>query len=133
MMCCGVYCLVASCLLEGMDKKEYRREKEKIAGDACAKLEKLYPDVKGHLEVVDVATPLTDIKYTGVWKGAFEGFMPTSKNMTLSLKHTVKGLDNFYLAGQWLFPGGGLPPSAQSGKWLFQWIAKKDKKKFRVA
>ena len=38
---------------EGMDKEEYRREKEKIAADASAKLEKLYPDVKGHLEVVD--------------------------------------------------------------------------------
>ena len=118
---------------EIMDKQEYKREKEKIAADACEKLALLYPDVQGHIEVVDVATPLTDIKYTGVYKGAFEGFMPTSKNMTLSLKHTVKGLDNFYLTGQWLFPGGGLPPSAQSGKWLFQWIAKKDKKKFRVA
>jgi phytoene dehydrogenase-like protein len=118
---------------ENLNKEKYKREKEQIAADACEKLALLYPDVKGHLEVVDVATPLTDIKYTGVWKGAYEGFMPTSKNMTKSLKHTVRGLDNFYLTGQWLFPGGGLPPSAQSGKWLFQWITKKDKKKFKVA
>jgi len=118
---------------ENMDKLEYEREKEKIAADASEKLALLYPDVKGHIEVMDVATPLTDIKYTGVYKGAYEGFMPTSKNIMKSIKHTVKGLDNLYLSGQWLFPGGGLPPSAQSGKWLFEWIAKKDKKKFRVA
>lgn len=118
---------------EGMDKQEYKREKEKIAADASEKLALLYPQVKGHIEAIDVATPLTDIKYTGVYKGAFEGFMPTSKNMMKSINHTVKGLGNFYLSGQWLFPGGGLPPSAQSGKWLFQWIAKKDRKKFKVA
>ncbi|MEN8203448.1 MAG: NAD(P)/FAD-dependent oxidoreductase [Bacteroidota bacterium] len=118
---------------ENMSKEEYRKEKEKIAADAVEKLIELYPAVKGHVDVVDVATPLTDIRYTGVWKGAFEGFLPTSKNMTKSIKNKVKDLDNFYLIGQWLSPGGGLPPSAQSGKWVFQEIAKKDKKKFKAA
>jgi phytoene dehydrogenase-like protein len=117
---------------EKLDKEGYRREKEGIRADAIVKLQKLYPGVKGHIEVVDVATPLTDIHFTGVWKGAYEGFMPTSKNMTRSIKPFVKGLDNFYLAGQWLFPGGGLPPSAQSGKWLIQWLAKKERKNFIV-
>lgn len=120
-------------LWEDMSEEEYRKEKDKIALDATAKLEKLYPDVKGSIEVVDVATPLTDIRYTGVHRGAYEGFLPTSKNMTTTLSSTIKGLDNFFLAGQWLFPGGGLPPSAQSGKWLFQLITRKDKKKFRVS
>jgi hypothetical protein len=32
--------------------------------------------------------------------------------------------------GQWLFPGGGLPPSAQSGKWAIQLIYKKEQKIF---
>jgi phytoene dehydrogenase-like protein len=118
---------------EGMREEEYKREKEWIREDAIRKLEEMYPEVKGHIEVVDVATPLTDIKFTGVHKGAFEGFLPTSQNMMKSISHKLKGLDNFYLTGQWLFPGGGLPPSAQSGKWLFQWITKKDRKKFKVA
>jgi phytoene dehydrogenase-like protein len=118
---------------EDLKGEEYTAEKEKIVSDAMQKLEDLYPAAKGNIEVVDVATPLTDVKYTGVWKGAYEGFMPTSKNMSKTLPNTVKGLDNFFLAGQWLFPGGGLPPSAQSGKWLLQLITKKDKKKFRVA
>jgi len=118
---------------EDLSKEEYRKEKEKIATDAVEKLCGLYPAVKGHVDVVDVATPLTDIRYTGVWKGAYEGFLPTSQNMTKSIKNTVKGLDNFYLIGQWLTPGGGLPPSAQSGKWIFQQITKKDRKEFKVA
>lgn len=118
---------------ENMSKEEYRKEKENIAADAVEKLIELYPAAKGHVEVVDVATPLTDIRYTGVWKAAYEGFLPSSKNMTKSIKNKVKGLDNFYLIGQWLSPGGGLPPSAQSGKWLFQELTKKDRKKFKVA
>ena len=117
---------------EDLRGEEYGSEKEKIVLDATEKLEKLYPAVKGNIEVVDVATPLTDIRYTGVYRGAYEGFLPASKNMTKTLSNTVKGLDNFFLAGQWLFPGGGLPPSAQSGKWVFQLIAKKDGKKFKV-
>ena len=118
---------------EALKGEEYRKEKERIASDAIEKLEKLYPAVKGNIEVVDVATPLTNVRYTGVWKGAYEGFLPTSKTMTKTLSNRVKGLENFYLTGQWLYPGGGLPPSAQSGKWLFQLITKKDGKKFRVA
>lgn len=117
---------------EGMDREAYQKEKEVIAREASEKLVQIYPDTKGHIEVVDVATPLTDIKYTGVYKGAYEGFLPTSKNMTKSLDMKVKGLDNLFLIGQWLYPGGGLPPSAQSGKWVFQWITHKDKRSFRV-
>ena len=120
-------------LWEDLDRDAYRMEKERIAGDAAEKLERLYPGIKGNIDVVDVATPLTTTRYTGVYRGAYEGFLPSSRNMTKSLGDAVKGLENFYLAGQWRFPGGGLPPSAQSGKWLFQRIAKKDGKKFRVA
>ncbi len=119
-------------LWENMDEEAYGKEKERIAREASERLIKLYPHVKDHIEVVDVATPLTDIKYTGVWKGAYEGFQPTSKNMGKNLKMKIKGLDNFYMIGQWLFPGGGLPPSAQSGKWIFQMITEKDKKRFKV-
>lgn len=115
-----------------MDRETYLEEKEKILRDASSKLEKLYPGVKGHVEVVDVATPLTNIRYTGVWKGAYEGFLPAVNNLGKSLKQTIRGLDNFYLAGQWLYPGGGLPPSAQSGKSAIQLICRKDKKKFKV-
>jgi phytoene dehydrogenase-like protein len=117
---------------EDLDEEAYRKEKKKIVRDASKKLEQLYPDVKGHIEVVDVATPLTGIRYTGVWKGAYEGFQPTSNNMGKSLNMNLKGLDNLYLIGQWISPGGGLPPAAQSGKWAFQIITGKDKKKFKV-
>jgi phytoene dehydrogenase-like protein len=117
-------------LWENMDEKEYKAEKLQIKKDATDHLEKEYPGITEFIEVIDVATPKTDVSYTGVKDGAYEGFMPSKDNMMKSLKMQLPNLQNFYMAGQWLFPGGGLPPSAQTGKWAVQLICKKEKQKF---
>ncbi len=117
-------------LWEKMDAKEYKGEKLLIQKDATAYLEKVYPGISEFIEVIDVATPKTDVSYTGVKDGAYEGFMPSKTNMMKSLKMQLPKLQNFYMAGQWLFPGGGLPPSAQTGKWAVQLICKKEKQEF---
>ena len=117
-------------LWENMDGKEYKAEKLQIQKDATACLQKEYPGISEFIEVIDVATPKTDVRYTGVKDGAYEGFMPSKDNMMKSLKMQLPNLQNFYMAGQWLFPGGGLPPSAQTGKWSVQLICKKEKLEF---
>jgi phytoene dehydrogenase-like protein len=119
-------------LWKDIDKDEYKNEKEKIEEDAKAILEKRYPGISDSIEVCDVATPVTDVKYTGVWKGAYEGFMPTSKNLMDNLNPVIPGLKKFYMAGQWLFPGGGLPPAGQSGKWAIQYICKDEGMDFKT-
>jgi phytoene dehydrogenase-like protein len=120
-------------LWKDMSREEYLAEKEKIKTDATALLEQHYPGIKDYIEVMDVASPLTCVRYTGVWKGSYEGFLPSSKNISKTLKMTLPGLDNFYMVGQWLQPGGGLPPSGQSGKWVAKLICKKDNKEFIVS
>jgi phytoene dehydrogenase-like protein len=117
-------------LWDNLDSIGYRREKEQIKKDATSCLEKIYPGISAHIEVVDVATPTTDARYTGVKEGAYEGFLPSKENMMKSLKMQLPKLKNFYMAGQWLFPGGGLPPSAQSGKWAVQLICRKKGQRF---
>lgn len=113
-----------------LEGEPYENEKQQIEKDSKAILEKHFPGINENIEVVDVATPKTDVRYTGVWKGAYEGFMPSSKNLMANLKPTLPGLNRFYMAGQWLFPGGGLPPAGQSGKWAIQLICKKEKQAF---
>ncbi len=115
-----------------MGREEYFTEKERIRKDTIGLLEKSHPGITQFIEVTDVATPRTTVRYTGVWKGAYEGFMPSPKNISKTLSMTIPGLSNFYMAGQWLFPGGGLPPSAQSGKWALRYICKKEGIKFKV-
>jgi phytoene dehydrogenase-like protein len=111
-------------LWKDIDSIEYKKEKVQIERDSRSFLEKRYPGISANIEVCDVATPVTDVKYTGVWKGSYEGFMPSSKNLMNNLSPVLPGLKKFYMAGQWLFPGGGLPPAGQSGKWAVQYICK---------
>lgn len=119
-------------LWEDIDPGRYKIEKEQIEKEARAILEKRYPGISANIEVCDVATPLTDVNYTGVWKGSYEGFMPSSKNLMDNLNSIIPGLKKFYMAGQWLFPGGGLPPAGQSGKWAIQYICKEERIRFKT-
>ena len=114
-----------------LEGEEYKEEKARIEKDARAILEKHYPGISGKIKVIDVATPKTDVKFTGVWKGSYEGFMPSSKNLMDNIEPALPGLKRFYMAGQWLFPGGGLPPAGQSGKWAVQYICKDEKITFK--
>lgn len=114
-----------------LNNEAYKAEKKQIEKDCRALLEKRYPGISPKIEVIDVATPKTDVKYTGVWKGSYEGFLPSGKNLMDNLKPWLPGLRKFYMAGQWLFPGGGLPPAGQSGKWALQYICKEEKIDFK--
>lgn len=117
---------------EKLPLENYAAEKELIAKDATALLEKHYPGISAHIEVTDVATPLTGHRITGVWKGSFEGFVPEGNVMTTSLPDRLPGLSNFYLVGQWVFPGGGIPPAVQSGKWIVKTLCKENGMQFKV-
>jgi phytoene dehydrogenase-like protein len=120
-------------LWKGIDPIGYKAEKEQIERDSKAILEKRFPGISSSIEVCDVATPVTDVNYTGVWKGSYEGFLPSSKNLMDNISPVIPGLKKFYMAGQWLFPGGGLPPAGQSGKWAIQYICKEEGTGFKVS
>lgn len=118
--------------LRGKDMEKYRGEKERIAKELIGILDKRFGDIASKVEVYDVATPATYIRYTNNWKGSFEGWLPTSKVFMRRMKKTLPKLKNFYMVGQWVEPGGGLPAVALSGRNLAQVVCKKDKKKFQV-
>jgi phytoene dehydrogenase-like protein len=50
--------------------------------------------------------------------------------MLLRMGKSLPGLENFYMIGQWVEPGGGLPPAIMFGRSVTQIICKKDKVKF---
>ncbi len=112
------------------DMSKYKARKEALAAAALDFLETRYPGISGQVEVTDVATPYTLYRYTLNWKGAYEGWAPTPKNITKTIKRTLPGLDRFYLAGQWVAPGGGVPVSMYTGKHAIQMMCKRDKKEW---
>jgi phytoene dehydrogenase-like protein len=73
------------------------------------------------------------IRYTNNWRGSFEGWVPTPRAITMRMKKTLPGLQKFYMIGQWVEPGGGLPTALMSGRNVAQIICKRDGKEFNVA
>jgi phytoene dehydrogenase-like protein len=113
------------------DLKLYRSEKEAIAEAVVAGLEERFPGITAQVEMSDVATPVTWERYTGNWRGSYEGWMFDSDfSIMSSMRKTLPGLENFYMAGQWVNPGGGIPTAVMSGNHTIQMICRKDKKKF---
>ncbi len=114
---------------------QYKAEKEKIAETLIAILDKRFPGLAGQVEMRDVATPTTFVRYTGNWRGSFQGWQVTPETWSFGkiMRRTLPGLDNFYMAGHWVEPGGGLPAVAMSGRNAIQLICKKEKKKFTTS
>ncbi len=105
------------------DPDAYRAEKERVAREVCAVIESRYPETKGKIEQVDVATPMTYVRYCDAWRGSWMSFMNTPKGTVRSLSGNLPGLERFYMAGQWTMFPGGLPGAALAGKWVIQRIA----------
>ena len=99
-------------------------------------LEKLYPGIRQQIEVTDVATPLSYERYTGNWLGSTCGWLLTKETMLMmiqSMDKTLPGLKNFYLAGQWVEPGGSVPLAAVSGRNAIQLICHQDERGFTTS
>jgi phytoene dehydrogenase-like protein len=112
------------------DRDGYREEKDRVAAAVLDELERRFPGIKNKIEVADVATPVTFERYTGNWQGSFEGWRISPRTLTLRMDRTLPGLANFWMAGQWVQPGGGLPTAVLSGRQIIQLICHGDGRAF---
>ena len=112
------------------DRPAYEAEKKRVCAETLERLEAHYPGITVKVELTDIATPYTTWRYTLNHKGAFMGWVPTPKALRTLLPKTLPGLENFYMAGQWIMPGGGVPPCLYSGRHVLQLLCKRDGKKF---
>jgi len=112
--------------LQNSDRKAYDLAKEQVAAQTIDRLEKHYPGISDQVEMTDVATPWTTYRYTRNYKGAWMGWQIDPKTIMTKIKRTAPGLDNFYMAGQWVIPGGGVPTCLASGKDAVMIMCKRD-------
>ncbi|KPL04511.1 MAG: hypothetical protein AMJ73_04230 [candidate division Zixibacteria bacterium SM1_73] len=108
------------------NKKEYRAEKERLADILIDQVEKtLLPGLRDAIEVKEIGTPLTNVRYTGNYRGAIYGWDQTLDNSGQSrLPHTTP-IENLYLSGAWTSPGGGYGGVIWSGLECFGEIMQK--------
>jgi phytoene dehydrogenase-like protein len=119
--------------LHERDQAAYKAEKEAVAIEVLRRLEPHYPGIRHATEFVDVATPYTTWRYTLNWRGAWEGWAITPKTVTTLLPRTLPGLAGFYMAGQWVMPGGGVAPVLYSGRHAVQLLCRADGRPFVTA
>ncbi len=97
-------------------KEAYRAEKERMADILIKKAEeKLLPGLSKAIEVKEIGTPLTNVRYTSNYRGAIYGWDQTLDNaMPRRLAHNTP-IKNLYLAGAWTQPGHGYGAVIPSG------------------
>ena len=115
------------------EPERYEAEKQRVALEVIRRMDQRFPGIAGQVEMADVATPLTFERYTGNWQGSFEGWLPTPKTMMAPRQHTLPDLENFYMVGQWVMPGGGLPSGVMTGQAVVRMMCKKEKRKFKTS
>jgi phytoene dehydrogenase-like protein len=119
--------------LQRRDRAQYDAAKERIAHQVLQRLERHYPGLSSQVEVTDVVTPYTFWRYTLNHEGAWEGWLMTAKAMRTMVERTLPGLSDFYMAGQWVMPGGGVPSCLYSGRHAIQLLCRQDGKGFQTA
>jgi phytoene desaturase len=116
--------------LRERDRDAYEAAKDDLAADVLRWLEHHYPGLSSQVEVSDVATPYTTWRYTLNYRGAFEGWLMTPEQVKTPIERTLPGLSDFYMAGQWVMPGGGVPSCLHSGRHAIQLLCHHDGKEF---
>jgi phytoene dehydrogenase-like protein len=114
-------------------RRLYDTEQLQVADILLGFLETLYPGIRADIEMTDVATPLSYERYTGNWLGSTCGWLLTDKTMLMMVKglsKTLPDLENFYMAGQWVEPGGSVPIVAMSGRNVVQLMCAADGREF---
>ncbi len=134
----AVVCFLATCnheywvSLRERDKVAYDTEKKRVAREVITIFEERFPAGKGKIEAVDVATPSTIIRYTGNWKGSMEGWLITPSTGFRPLPAILPGLKDFYMVGQWVSPGGGLPSGLMTARTTTRMICRDNAMKWKV-
>lgn len=107
-------------------KTAYNQEKMKFAKRFIETTQKhLIPDLASMIEVMEVGTPLTNMRYTGNHYGSIYGYDRTgAMGMNLDVRTPITGL---YLASAWTH-GGGYVPAMMAGRTAFESLLKDWKK-----
>ena len=95
---------------------QYVATKNRIADAMIDVAERISPGLREHAEVVEVSTPLTNMRYAGAMGGSIYGFdQPPRDNMVWRMGNRGP-VDGLYFAGAWTQPGGGFEPCIMSGQ-----------------
>lgn len=94
---------------------EYKQRKQEVSDIFINRIEKIYPGLKDAIEVLELGTPRTMMRYTGHPDGTIYGLAQTvdqSGVNRLSIESPISGL---YITGAYVYPGAGYSSVISSG------------------
>lgn len=110
--------------LRDSDLSAYKAEKQRIGEFIKLELEEHFPELKGHLHLIEFTTSYSLTRFCRAYKGCYMPFVTKPKVARIFHNGRIKGLRGMYLAGQWLQPPGGLINAAITGKFAVQRLLK---------
>jgi phytoene dehydrogenase-like protein len=117
--------------LSSSHRDNYKATKQLAALNIIEAMDNHFGDIKTKVGMIDVATPVTYYRYSRNLKGAIYGWNETPRISGYPAKFSIKGLDNFFMTGQWA-SAGGLNNVVMNGYHLSPLICHDREKDFRV-
>jgi len=111
---------------EALDPAEYAATKYRFAQDLLALAEQAFPGLRDHIEEMEVATPLTVMRYMNTPGGAIYGFQQT-EIQSIPLERKPLAIDGLYLVGAWATIGG-FQSTYHSGQFTARAVARRFEK-----
>ncbi|MBU1670868.1 MAG: NAD(P)/FAD-dependent oxidoreductase [Actinobacteria bacterium] len=102
----------------------YRETKDRIAREMIEATDRRFPGLKDHLAVVEVSTPITNMRYSGNPGGSILGFdydLAGSPPFRLSNRGP---LERLFFANAWVRMGGGMETCITSGLFAYGEVMK---------
>ncbi|OGP49985.1 MAG: hypothetical protein A2Y79_14830 [Deltaproteobacteria bacterium RBG_13_43_22] len=107
------------------NKEAYYREKRRIAQTLIKRVEeKAIPGLSSMIQVMEAATPLTNITYTKNPEGAIYGYPPSTNNAYMNRVKNSTPIDGLYLSSGWGNNPGSYTGGIMNGRNVYQLIMK---------
>lgn len=107
-------CLQYGDVWNAVPPERYAETKYQFAERLIDLIAKVFPKIRDHIEEIEVATPLTMMRYLNTPSGAIYGFKQSMEDSSL-LRQRLSGVPGLYLAGAWTGMGG-FQPTYMSGE-----------------
>ncbi|WP_320782591.1 NAD(P)/FAD-dependent oxidoreductase [Streptomyces sp. CRN 30] len=116
-------------------ERAYYAAKHRVRDTLVTFLDERFPGLRDAIVVRDLATPLTQVRYTGNHDGTVLGWQPFVESGEVMEEQVKKhgpalpGLRDFYLSGMWATTGG-LIRAAAAGRQVVQFVCRDDGREF---
>ncbi len=99
-----------------LSPSEYLEAKDRMAASALDVAERFSPELRRHIEVMEISTPLTNMRFTANPAGTYIGYMYTPQDTAVMRIPNRGPLDGLFFANAWVRLGGGYQTCINSGR-----------------